>query len=100
MTRVIFVVDFCHLVTKNKMGCDLFKGLFRKRRPKITIFWGKQKLNFPYLDHNQFLFVASIMRGLKKNLLSSLTCSQNWLSSLVDDCQFTNLTKFGDISEK
>jgi hypothetical protein len=28
MTRVIFVVDFCHLVTKNKMGCDLFKGFF------------------------------------------------------------------------
>jgi hypothetical protein len=26
MTRVNFVVDFCHLVTKSKMGCDLFKG--------------------------------------------------------------------------
>jgi hypothetical protein len=41
------VVDFCHLVTKNKMGCDLFKGfLGEKKMPKVTIFWGKQKLNF------------------------------------------------------
>jgi hypothetical protein len=45
---------------------------------------------------------------LKINLFSSLTSSQIWLSSLVDDCQFTNLTKlgekkeakFGDILEK
>jgi hypothetical protein len=47
MTRAFFVVDFCHLVTKNKMGCDLFKGfLGEKKMPKVTIFWGKQKLNF------------------------------------------------------
>jgi hypothetical protein len=35
------------------------------------------------------------MQGLGYNLLSSLTCSQIWLSSFVDDCQFTNLTKLG-----
>ncbi len=44
MTKVFFVVDFCHLVTKNKMGCDLFKGFFREKKPKVTIFLGKQKL--------------------------------------------------------
>jgi hypothetical protein len=35
------------------------------------------------------------MQGLEYNLLSSLTCSQIWLSSFVDDCQFTNPTKLG-----
>jgi hypothetical protein len=53
------------------MGCDLFKGfLGGKKRPKVTIFWGKQKLNLPYLDH-RFLYVASIMQGLKINIVSS-----------------------------
>jgi len=92
MTKVYFVVDFCHLVTKNKMGCDLFKGFLRAKKAQNHHFLGKQKLNLPYLDHS-FLYVASIMLGLEKNLLSSLTCSQIWLSSLVDDCQFTNLMK-------
>jgi hypothetical protein len=26
------------------MGCDLFKGFFREKKPKVTIFLGKQKL--------------------------------------------------------
>jgi hypothetical protein len=52
------------------------------KSPKVTIFWGKQKLNLPYLDH-RFLYVASIMWGLKINIVSSLTCSQISLSSLA-----------------
>jgi hypothetical protein len=64
MTRAFFVLDFCHLVTKNKMGCDLFKGFLGKKRPNITVFWGKQKLNLPYLDH-RFLYVAKYNAGFE-----------------------------------
>jgi hypothetical protein len=99
MTKVFFVMDFCHLVTKNKMGCDWFKGFFRKRKAQSHHFLGKQKLNLPYLDH-RFLYVASIMLGLKKKLLSSLTCSQIWLTSLVAHCQFTNLMKLSKNLQK
>jgi hypothetical protein len=74
MTKVIFVVDFCHLVTESKMGCDLFKGFseedfVRKRRPKSPYFGGNKILNLPHLDHVRFLYVASIMWGLGYNLL-------------------------------
>ncbi len=102
MTRVIFVVDFCHLVGDQKQNglWPVQRFFFRKRRPKVTIFWGKQKLNLPHLDHIRFLYVASVMWGLGYNLLSSLTCSQIWLSSLVDDCQFTNLTKVEEKKRK
>jgi hypothetical protein len=42
MTKVFFVADFCHLVTKNKMGCDLFKGFLGKEKPKSQYFWGNK----------------------------------------------------------
>jgi hypothetical protein len=99
MTKVFFVMDFCHLVTKNKMVVTCSKGFLGKEKPKVTIFLGKQKLNLPYLDH-RFLYVASIMLGLKKKLLSSLTSSQIWLSSLVAHCQFTNLMKLSKNLQK
>jgi hypothetical protein len=42
MTRAFFVVDFCHLVTKNKMGCDLFKGFLGKKGPTSPYFGGNK----------------------------------------------------------
>jgi hypothetical protein len=40
--HVMSRVDFCHLVTKNKMGFHLFKGFFRKRRLKSPYFGGNK----------------------------------------------------------
>jgi len=46
MTRAFFVVDFCHLVTKNKMGCDLFKGLLGKKKAQSHHILGETKIEF------------------------------------------------------
>jgi hypothetical protein len=69
------------------------KHYFWKKRAKVSIFLGEKKLKSPYLDHDRFLHVANIylyiLRFQKIStfffLLFSLTCSQNWLSSLMDD---------------
>jgi hypothetical protein len=46
MTKVFFVADFCHLVTKNKMGCDLLKGFFRGKKAKSHHIFGETKIEF------------------------------------------------------
>jgi hypothetical protein len=40
------VPDFYHLVTKNKMGCDLFKGFLGKTKPQSHDILGETKIEF------------------------------------------------------
>jgi hypothetical protein len=42
MTRVIFVVEFCHLVTKNKMVVTCSKDFLGKESPKSPYFGGNK----------------------------------------------------------
>jgi hypothetical protein len=46
MTRAFFAVDFCRLVTKNKMGCDLLKGFFGNKKPQSHHILGETKIEF------------------------------------------------------
>ncbi len=52
----------------------------------------KEQLKSPDLDHS-FQDAVRIARS-QKFLLSSMICSQIWLSPLLDDCQYTYLTNF------
>jgi hypothetical protein len=78
-----FVASFHHLATKEN-ACNSFKG-------KLPV------LKLP----DKFQHVAKTYQGSKTFLLFSLTYSQIWLSSLVDDgsstyCGWNPVSKYGD----
>jgi len=83
-----------------KKGAEISEGIFlEKIPPRVAIFGGKKELIAPHLDHG--FFMSLVYRGFsKKNLVFSLTCSQIWLSPLVDDCHSIYITKLKNNQEK
>jgi hypothetical protein len=83
-----------------KKGAEISKGIFlEKIPPRVAIFGGKKELIAPHLDHG--FFMSLVYRGFsKKNLVFSLTCSQIWLSPLLDDHHSTYITKLGGKKKK
>jgi hypothetical protein len=53
MTKVFFVVDFCHLVTKTKRVATCSKGFCGKKIPKSP-FFGETKIEFAILCDELF----------------------------------------------
>jgi hypothetical protein len=62
--------------------------LFWKNGPKLPYFLEDKRLKSPHL-----VLIASIWHGFKEILLFFLTCSQIWLSPLVDNHFSTHITK-------
>ncbi len=76
----LFVVRFCHLLTrKKKEPCDFYK-IFQGENQGNSPYFKEQKLESQYLDLTS-LQVASTQQGFLKTLLFYLNCSQNWLWS-------------------
>ncbi len=83
------MVDFWHLVTEKRQR-EWDKGIyFSQKMVGSGHILRKAKLRTPYLDNKFHQHIAGILNFL----MSSLTCSQIWLTLLVDDSQPTDLTK-------
>jgi hypothetical protein len=80
---VFFCGEILALGERERKGCD-FYNLLKKICTKLDIFCGKTILN---------CHIYTIGSCIKKIILLSLSCSQIWLSPLVEYCQFNYLTK-------
>jgi hypothetical protein len=86
------VAKFFHLAT-NKKGAAISKGIFLGKIPQSHHIWKEKKVDIAI-----FRTIGSFMPPVYKggfflNLVFSLTCSQIWLSPLVDDRHSIYITK-------